>query len=211
MKEIKHHIPDSLIAAYAAGTLPQPFSLVVAAHISLCLECRAAYHGHQAIGGAVLEGGQTIEVSDDLKDSVLALLDEPTTPEPVYERSGIYPGPVVEAMKGNPPRWRSMGMGVRQTILDSGPEGSVRLLYIPPGRAVPDHGHNGLELTLVLQGSFSDDTGQFGVGDCEVADQDLEHTPVADDGAPCICLAATDLPLKFNALVPRMMQPLFGI
>lgn len=211
MNEIRHHIPDALIAAYAAGSLPHPFALVVATHISQCLECRAAYHGHQAVGGAVLDAGETSELSGGLKDNVLALLDDPVAPEPVYERSGVYPAPVVEALKGVQPRWRSMGLGVRQSILRSGPEGSVRLLYIPPGQAVPDHGHNGLELTLVLQGSFSDDTGRFGVGDVEVADEALEHTPVADDGSPCICLAATDMPLKFNAFIPRMLQPLFGI
>jgi len=211
MNEIKHHIPDALIAAYAAGNLPQPFALVVATHISQCLECRAAYHGHQAVGGAVLETTAETAVSGGLKDSVFAALDEPVAPEPRYRRSGVYPGPVMEALKGAAPRWKSMGMGVRQSILGAGPEGTVRLLYIPPGQAVPDHGHKGLELTLVLQGSFSDETGQFGVGDVEVADEALEHTPIADEGAPCICIAATDMPLKFNGLMPRLLQPLFRI
>ena len=211
MNEIKHHTPDALIAAYAAGSLPQPFAIVVATHISICLECRAAYHGHLAVGGTVLEDVAETDVSDGLKDNILALLDTPEKPAPVYCRSGVYPGPVIEALKGKPPKWKSMGLGVRQCIVGSSSEGTVRLLYIPPGQAVPDHSHNGLELTLVLQGSFSDATGRFGVGDLEVADEDLEHTPVADEGPPCICLAATDMPLKFNSFLPRMLQPLFGI
>ncbi len=102
-------------------------------------------------------------------------------------------------------------MGIRQCILASGRQGSARLLSIPPGRAVPDHSHNGLELTLVLQGAFSDETGCFGVGDLELADQSLEHTPVADDGAECICLAATDAPLRFSSLIPSLLQPIFRI
>ena len=211
MNEITHHIPDRLIAAYAAGSLPQPFSLVVATHVSLCMECRAAYQSHLAVGGAVLEDSDAISVSDGMKDALFAQLDQPEAPQPVYRRSGAYPGPVVEALKGKSPRWKSMGLGVRQCILEAGPEGSVRLLYIPPGQAVPDHGHNGLELTLVLQGSFSDATGRFATGDCEVADADLEHTPVADRGPPCICLAATDMPLRFNSFMPRLLQPLFRI
>ena len=211
MTEISHHIPDAMIAAYAAGALPQPFALVVATHVSLCLECRAAYHGHLAVGGAILEEEDGIGLSDGVKDNVLARLDTADDPTPAYRRSGAYPAPVVEALKGKPPKWRSMGLGVRQCIVGAGPEGSVRLLYIPPGQAVPDHGHDGLELTLVLQGSFSDATGRFTAGDCEVADADLEHTPVADQGPPCICLAATDMPLRFNSFVPRMLQPLFRI
>ena len=211
MTAITHHIPDDTLAAYAAGRLPQPYALVVAAHVSLCLECRAGYEAHQAIGGAVLEGTRQEAVSGELKARVLARLDAPEVPEPTYERTGAYPGPVVEALKGKPPRWRSLGMGIRQCILVSGPSGSVRLLHIPPGQAVPDHSHNGVELTLVLQGSFSDETGRFGVGDLEVADQALEHTPIADAGEPCICLAATDAPLRFTSLVPRLLQPLFRI
>jgi putative transcriptional regulator len=77
--------------------------------------------------------------------------------------------------------------------------------------AVPDHGHNGIELTLVLQGAFRDETGRFGVGDLEVADDTLDHTPIAERGAPCICLAATDAPLKFKSLIPRLLQPLLRI
>lgn len=211
MTAITHHTPDALLASYAAGNLSQPFALVVAAHVSLCLECRAALEAHQAVGGAILDTTDATSVSADLKTNLLAMLDEPFTPEPTYSRSGVFPGPVMEALKGQPPRWKSLGLGVRQNILSRGQEGSVRLLYIPPGQAIPDHSHNGMELTLVLQGSFSDETGRYAAGDLEVADEDLDHTPIADMGAPCICLAATDAPLKFGALLPRMLQPLFRI
>ena len=211
MSAISHHVPENFLAAYAAGSLPHPYALVVAAHISLCLECRAAYEAHLAIGGAVLASVAEESVSGDLKLRVLSLLDTPAIPEPAYERANGLPGPVVAALNGRPPRWRSLGMGIHQCILASGPDGSVRLLYIPPGRAVPDHSHNGAELTLVLKGSFSDETGRFGAGDLEVADQTLEHTPIADPGEPCICLAATDAPLRFTSLVPRLLQPFFRI
>ena len=211
MSAITHHTPDAMLAAYAAGNLPHAFAVAVASHVSLCPQCRAALEAHQAVGGAVLEETGAVAVSSDLKDTIFAQLDSPYSPEPVYERNGIYPGPVIEAMKGRPPRWKNLGMGVRQDILSADANGSVRLLYIPPGQAVPDHSHNGLELTLVLQGSFSDETGRFGVGDLEIADEALEHTPVAGSGDPCICLAATDARLQFRALVPRLLQPLFRI
>ncbi|MCB0073297.1 MAG: cupin domain-containing protein, partial [Caldilineaceae bacterium] len=135
-------------------------------------------------------------LSAGLKSNVLARLDAPAEPEPAHGRWGVFPGPVMAELKGAPPRWKPLGMGVRQSNLAAGRRGSARLLFIPPGQAVPDHGHNGLELTLVLQGSFSDATGHLGVGDLEISDQDLQHIPTADPGAPCICLAATDAPLR---------------
>ena len=211
MSEITHHIPDSIIASYAAGNLAQPFALVAAAHISLCLECRATYEAHQTVGGTFLETSATERVSDGLKSSVLDLLDDPVEPEVTYQRSGVYPGPVMEALKGKPPRWKRVAMGTRQSILSSDSSGTARLLYIPPGQTIPDHSHSGLELTLVLQGSFHDEIGKFGVGDIEVADQTLEHTPIAGMGAPCICLAATDSPLRFRSFIPRLLQPIIRI
>ena len=88
---------------------------------------------------------------------------------------------------------------------------SARLLFIPAGAAVPDHGHRGVELTMVLQGAFSDEVDRFARGDVEVADEELEHMPVADPGEDCICLAVTDAPLRFNSWIPRLVQPFLRI
>ncbi len=211
MSAITHHIPDAMSAAYAAGNLPHAFAVVVASHVSMCQQCRATLEAHQNVGGVLLEETDEIPVSSSMKDDLFAQLDASFAPEPVYERSGVYPGPVMEALKGRAVRWKKLGMGVRQDILSQDASCSVRLLYIPPGQAVPDHSHNGLELTLVLQGSFSDETGRFGVGDLEVADEAVEHTPIADEGDACICLAATDARLRFRAFVPRLLQPIFRI
>lgn len=211
MTGIHHHIPDNLLLSYASGSLSEPFSLVVAAHVSVCDECRARLGAHQSAGGAVLEVTDPIVVSEASKKDVFARLDDAVDTAPVYERSGIFPSPVMQALNGLPPRWQKLGLGARQSILSQNAEGSVRLLYIPPGQAVPDHGHNGLELTMVLQGAFSDETGRYGAGDVEVANADLEHTPTAEEGEPCICLAATDASLRFNAWMPRMLQPFFRI
>ncbi len=104
-----------------------------------------------------------------------------------------------------------LGGGIRQQVISADKEGSLRLLYIPPGKAVPEHRHGGLELTLVLQGSFSDSAGRFKRGDVETADAATDHQPVADPGQPCICLAATDAPLRFRSFLPRLLQPLFRI
>jgi len=211
MSAIEHHIPDDLIQAYVAGSLGHAFSVVVAAHVSMCDTCRARLEAHEAAGGVVLDELSAAAVGGDLKDRVLAALDAPVEEEPVHGPSGIFPGAVMAELKGRPPKWRALGNGIRQNILSAGDEGSVRLLYILKGEAVPDHGHNGLELTLVLQGSFSDETGRFGVGDVEVAREDLDHTPIAGMETPCICLAATDAPLKFNSFLPRLLQPMFRI
>ncbi len=206
----RQHIPEALLRAYATGTLPHVFAVVVAAHVSLCDDCRAAVEAEEMVGGALLDRCGPAGLAPGARARLMAALDGPPPPPPI-RASGIFPAPVMQALGGDPPRWRMLGGGIRQQILSADAQGSLRLLYIPPGKAVPEHGHRGLELTLVLQGSFSDSAGRFARGDVECAHDEVDHQPVADPGAPCICLAATDAPLRFHAMLPRLLQPLFRI
>ncbi|MGO4914366.1 ChrR family anti-sigma-E factor [Pseudogemmobacter sp. W21_MBD1_M6] len=218
MTKIKHHLTEPLLMAYSTGTLPEAFSLVIATHISMCDDCRAQLEGFEAVGGAVLEDLDTSEMSSGSLEATLDLIkasDEVEQPVPVL-KSGtplIFPAPLLGYVGGDPAsiKWRSIGMGVRQAILPTSKEATVRLLHIPAGVAVPDHGHRGMELTLVLQGAFKDATDRFGRGDIEVANEDLNHTPVAEPGQDCICLAATDAPLKFRGLIPKIAQQFLRI
>ena len=214
---IRHHLSDQLLMAYAAGTLPEAFSLVVATHVSMCDECRARLAAHEAVGGAMIESAPMAALSDGALDACFArIAATPVTPrEPRDDRRrrGIFPTPLQRYIGGGleQVKWRSIGRGVRQSILRTDAGATARLLYIPAGQAVPDHGHRGMELTLVLQGAFRDETDRFGPGDLEIATEDLNHTPVAEAGVDCVCLAATDAPLRFSALVPRLAQPFLRI
>jgi putative transcriptional regulator len=217
---IRHHITDQLLMAYSSGQLPEAFSLVVATHVSLCDDCRARLGAFDAVGGALVDQAAAVQMADDSLDAVLARISAPTAnltpPRLVPPRAtprGLFPAPLRDYVGGDlaAVKWRPVGMGVRQAILPTARDASVRLLYIPSGQAVPDHGHRGMELTLVLQGAFRDDSDRFGPGDLEIADQATEHTPIAEAGADCICLAATDAPLRFSGLLPRIAQKFLRI
>jgi len=216
MTQIKHHLTDELVMAYSAGALPEAFSLVIAAHVSLCDECRAALEACDAMGGAVLDTCESAQISDESLEATLALIAE-SKPKGELKRAiradDVFPAPLRDYVPGglDTVKWRKVGGGVSQSILKTSDEATVRLLRIPGGTAVPDHGHNGTEMTLVLKGAFRDEVDRFGRGDIEVADEDLTHTPVAEEGEDCICLAATDAPLRFNALLPRIAQPFLRI
>lgn len=212
---IRHHLSDQLLMAYSAGQLPEAFNLVVATHVSLCDECRARLGSFDAVGGALLAEAEEITMGEDALARALARIEglpQATRSEPL-KRAGIFPAPLADYVGGDlsAVRWRKVGGGVRQAILPTGRDATARLLYIPAGTAVPDHGHRGVELTLVLQGAFADENDRFGRGDIEIADEEMEHTPVALTGEDCICLAATDAPLRFRGLIPRLAQPLLRI
>lgn len=200
---------------YAAGTLPEAFNLVVATHISMCDDCRARMMEFDTVGGEVMDSEAPVDMGADSLAATLALIasgDTEDTVKPSYSK-GLFPGPLQAYVGGDldAVKWRKVGGGVRQAILTTDQSATVRLLHIPAGAAVPDHGHQGMELTLVLQGAFTDESDRFGAGDIEIADEDMDHKPVAEEGVDCICLAATDAPLRFNGLIPRIAQPFLQI
>lgn len=213
---IKHHLSDAMLMAYSAGTLPEAFSLAVATHVSMCDECRARLNSFESVGGALLEDCGDVAVgSDSLAQTLSRIANGDLQPimasQPVAD--AVFPAPLRDYVGGDADavRWKSVGGGVRQAVLATSDDATARLLYIPSGTAVPDHGHEGSELTLVLQGAFRDEHDLFARGDVEMADEDMHHTPIAEGDEDCICLAVTDAPLRFNALLPRVAQRFMGI
>lgn len=213
---VTHHIGDEFLMAYAAGVLPEAFSVVVAAHVSLSDDSRARLGAYDTVGGAVLDTVEPAGITDDALSATLARIKghAPTPRAPATRRKpGILPEAVQRYVGGDEHAvaWRNVGRGVKQAILPTGDEAKVRLLYIPSGMAMPDHSHGGTEMTLVLQGAYRDADGAYHRGDIEVADEEVQHTPVAFGPEDCICLAATDARLRFTSVLPRLAQPFLRI
>lgn len=212
---IRHHLSDQLLMAYSAGELPEAFGLVIATHLSMCDDCRARSIAYDAVGGALVAKCDAVDMADDSLEACLARIDGLPQPaaQPAPRARGDVPVPLADYIGGDLSgvNWRPIGMGVKQSILIDDRGASARLLYIPAGQAMPDHGHKGLELTMVLRGAFLDGGDRFGPGDVEIADQSTEHTPVAESWGDCICLAAADGKLRFQGLIPRLAQPFFRI
>lgn len=213
---IQHHLPDDLLLTYAAANLAEAWSLAVATHLSLCPACRQREMQLSAIGGVALEDFAPANLGDRALADCLAMLDdepgglvasEPRTETMAAARSILpqplrgYAGGDVDALE-----WSHIGFGLRQHILPLDGVAQVRLLRVREGMALPEHGHRGLELTLVLAGSFSEGDKVFRRGDIAVADEEIEHIQVIGRGEPCICLTVADAPLVFNKWLPRLAQ-----
>jgi len=226
---INHHPDDATLVAYTAGAVTEAISLVVAAHLEFCPQCRGRVRDATALGGALLADLDPTPLGEGALAAALARIEAPVETQ---TGPGAAPAPIAaparkpgtddglpatldawlpDGLDGVP--WRTLAPGVRHFRLsgvDSG-EGTVRLLTIAPGTALPHHGHGGTELTLVLRGSFADEVGRFAPGDCADLDPSVQHQPVADADTPCICLIATDARLRFSGLLGRLFQPLVGI
>ncbi|MFK0332942.1 ChrR family anti-sigma-E factor [Rhizobium sp. NPDC090275] len=213
----RHHIDDEMLMRYAAGKLTEGWGVAVATHLALCPSCRSSLGVYEALGGHFLDSENP--QSDDeviarswkqLKARIDAGEIDKVIPLRRPAGNTLLPEPLrsyVDQAGGL--AWRRLGAGgAAQMIVPTGDETTTaRLLLIPKGQPVPEHTHNGVELTLVLAGSFSDEISTFRRGDVEMADTEIIHTPRAGEEEDCICLAVTDAPLRFSSRLMRFLQP----
>lgn len=215
--KISHHFDDATLIAYSSGTLNKGMALLVESHLEMCGQCAEEVQISNRIGGDLLRKIEPVSMSYGSLDRMLAMLDGVQvesatatamvrTPSEVPQSLAQYIGDDLDKLE-----WKSMGMGVQQYDLKLGGVGAARLLRIKPGVSVPHHTHSGNELTLILRGSYSDEIGRFQVGDVADLDDQLEHQPIVDTDQECICLIATDAPLKFSGLMGRLVQPFIGL
>ena len=220
---IRHHLDEATLLSYAAGSLSQGMALVVACHLSMCPQCRERAAAQEAVGGSLLEDLAPAQVSADTLDNLLAMLDVPADAvaevpavavrkEAERKSDSQLPAPLGDylpyALEDVP--WKKLVAGISYYDLDCQSGGVSRLMRIAPGKNLLPHTHKGNELTLVLQGSFCDEIGRFARGDIADLDEQVEHQPLVDSSTDCICLIATDAPLKFTTLLGRLVQPVTG-
>lgn len=213
-----HHVSDELLLSYEAGSLAEGWSLAVATHLHACPECRERAREAASIGGALLEEIDLAPMRATALSDVLARLDAtPVEAPPIRTKAqaeGDVPAPLRRYIGSSLDdlAWRKLGTAAQQFIIPTGDsETSVRLLRIAAGTPVPEHGHRGLELTVVLRGTLVDDDDRFAVGEIEEGYDGLEHQPRAGEESECICLAVTDAPLRFKSPLLRLLQPILKI
>lgn len=215
---IEHHPSDETLARVAAGRLDAAPAIVVAVHLAACPDCRAKLRGFEAIGGALLEDLAPAEMSADALASVLGRLDEagpaeaPPRPTPRVPRfvDGIELPAALDACEVGPLRRYAPGFRMSRIRMPGDPKANLMLMRIGAGRKMPEHGHTGIEYTLVLRGSFSDGIGHYHAGDLAEADATTDHQPVVDVDGECICLAAIEGRMKLSGILGRLLQPLLG-
>lgn len=216
---VSHHLDDATLLAHAAGTLPRALALVVESHLEFCPQCRASLRMADAVGGAVLALQDPAPVSEASKAAVMGRIGSATVHRlPVARPAprGDVPVALHGLLKSDrlddiPWRKSAPGVHIHKLPLAAGETGFFGLLKIAPGAAMPEHGHGGSELTLVLRGAYQDELGHFGRGDIADHDESVEHRPVMVGDEACICLVANESATRFRSWPARLMQKFIGI
>ena len=103
-------------------------------------------------------------------------------------------------------RWLAPGIWIRPVLKDNAEGTRLYLLGAAPGKALPRHGHSGVEMTQVLTGEFHDGGTRYGAGDFLEADDDIEHSLMVGANEECICVIASQgVPRGLPGLLMRLI------
>jgi putative transcriptional regulator len=200
---------------YSAGTLPLAQSACVFAHLENCAHCLRLAGDLGNVGAALFGNLDPVPVGDTQLEAVLARLDEEpplryAATAPGKKNPDSLPGLLQRLMRGDfsDLTWKSLGKSLRISYLETGdPRYELALYHIKAGGSVPEHGHRGNEVTLILEGGYSDAGGSYHKGDFIFRKPGDVHAPTAFQSEDCICVAVLDAPLKFTNWKFRWMNP----
>ena len=212
----RHPAPEELLLDYATGNLPEGPALAVALHVALDPAARRTVDALTAVGGTLLDseapdafGGSLDEAALErtlakLDGTPVEAMSAPASPQPGYE----WAPAALRRYLGAGKAWKKAFGGFEEIRLDlHGDSHRVSLLKLDPGKGLPVHRHAGAEYTIVLQGGYSDNTGNYGVGDFAVGPGQQEHQPIADPGPPCIALIVVEKPIVLTGVWGRLLNP----
>ena len=218
--EAKLHPSTELLNQFVQGELVTGRSVVVSAHMELCESCSAKAKELQALAvsswvdlGSALQSDQSIEA--DCSNTAAGIVKSPQIKSEQIEalvevdigilNHSIKLPKVLAKAASQGLRWKKVAGGISEAQLFLDNETMCEFIYMAPGCQVPVHTHQGSESTLVLDGSFEDELGEYKTADFIIRDAQHNHQPRSEEG--CLCFAVLDSPLRFTDGFAKLMNP----
>ena len=225
----KDEVISALLLDYVTGALDRPLEILVETHISLNSQSAKQLRMLMQLGGVLLEECEPVSLSEGALDAVMReisdLEDADThnqasatstqdnivsfTPPSNATSTTHLPRPLADYIPdlSCDKSWRRISKGLSQCrITFNGTEVEANIYRIAPGTAIPVHSHEGTEVTLVLAGGFTDETGAFGPGDIAIQETGATHKPVADDDGECIVFAINEGNIRLANPIGRVLS-----
>lgn len=227
---IKHHPKFELIQSFVNGDLPASLSAAIAIHADMCPQCqqqiaeltdqvaevsfeeayldRFIVDDHQPIESIGEQNDDALDINDIIAQ--ITLSDDIDKVEPIVEKTIHFNNKAYTL----PAALNNMSLGKishigklsRARIQLNENEIHTSLLQIEPGGGVPQHTHKGFELTLLLDGSFNDESGEYVKGDFIMLDGTHTHNPISAQG--CLCYTVANDALRFTQGINKLLNPI---
>ncbi|MFT7009185.1 MAG: putative transcriptional regulator [Colwellia sp.] len=222
---IKHHPKFELIQSFVNGELPASLSAGIAIHADMCPECQQqiaqlteqlSYASFEEVylDRFIVDESQEVDNVGNVDfEKAIAAITESNDIDIIkakVEKSITFKDQVYSL----PPVLNNMVLGKTANVgklarariqLDEN-EIHSSLLHIEPGGSVPEHTHNGFELTVLIAGKFSDEEGEYVPGDFIMLDKKHQHHPVSEKG--CLCFTVANDSLHFTQGINKLLNPI---
>lgn len=222
---INYHPDDNVLTEYASGSLAMALGLIVCAHLQACPHCRKRVEHLNKLGATILTQSVAEAVQPETFEQLMTRIRTQHTDVAASDKT-IKPQELHSAYMNDPllkrvpkiiakllPRdgklkWERVSKGLKSARLVTGQKQyEVAFQRITSGNKVVEHDHRGLEVTLVLCGSFSDEDGVYSEGDFLVRTPGEVHRPTATQNQDCLCISVVEAPVKVTGLFGKLINP----
>ncbi len=224
---IKHHPTFELLSLFVKGELPASLSAGIAIHADMCPVCQAQIaqlteqvaensfeFEEEFLDRFIVDSSEDISelpienfddmIADITKSTAITLSDAKVEKVVTFnDKEYKLPTPLNNIKVGKPSNFGKLSRTRLQLNED---EIHTSLLHIEPGGGVPQHTHKGFELTLLLDGSFEDENGEYVKGDFIMLSGDHQHHPVSSKG--CLCYTVANDALHFTQGINKLFNPI---
>ncbi len=229
---ITHHPDDNLLTEYSSGSLANALGVIVCAHLQTCPHCRKRVEQLNKLGAAILNqsvaeavqpesfaqlmtrirSNSETAVSDKNSQMQEKQQQKPQELHPTYANDPLLkhiPKIIAKLLpRDGKLKWERVSGSLKTARLKTGQrQYEVAFQRISSGGKVVEHDHRGLEVTMVLCGSFSDEDGVYNQGDFLVRNPGEVHRPTATQNQDCLCISVVEAPVKVTGLFGKLVNP----
>ncbi len=218
---INFHPTQEQLVDFVEGNCSAALALVVSAHIDMCPKCQKqtsilqASIGNQALSIDSVTDGADLNVNFG---SMIAEITSLPAAEQISVSKREAPTIELDGRKFTLPRalgryventgsWSHLLGNLWQAPVDMGEIGKANFIYMQKGGRVPEHTHRGNEMTLVIDGEFSDGVSDYDTGDFILMNENHVHAPHSEVNEGCLVFSIVDAPLHFTSGIARLLNP----
>jgi putative transcriptional regulator len=214
---INFHPSTQQLDDFVAGNCEPTLALMISAHTDMCSHCMAKSQQLQSIQSVGAMSDVPAEHGPDFSGMMARIVQMPSTPglttlsakQASIELDGkqfLLPRALRPYAKKTGDWSRLVGK-LWQAPVDMGDLGRANFIYMEKGGKVPEHTHRGTEITLVIDGQYSDGMAHYDCGDLTVLDGQHKHLPHSEADEGCLVFSIVDKPLFFTAGIARLLNP----
>lgn len=211
---IKLHPNTAQLKLFAQGNCNASAALMISAHVDMCPAC--SNQVNQLQNELCKQSFQEPSNDVDMSSMIADITQLPAAERPVKAveskslvldgRSFTLPR-ALQRYADKTGSWSHLVGKLWQAPVDLGDIGKAHFIYMGQGGKVPEHTHRGNELTLVIDGEFSDGLAHYDTGDFIEMDGSRTHTPHSDADEGCLVFSIVDAPLHFTSGLARLLNP----